>query len=251
MISMRQLPLLILVGLLASCAKKEKTPAAIYDLKLVFDNQVKGNPLAIGDGYTNDFGEPYTVTAFKYYISNIELTTLNGQTEKISNTYYLVDQADKTSMICAFQTKQQQYKAVSFLLGVDSARNVSGVQTGALDPAKGMFWTWNSGYIMAKLEATSRIAATAGNRITYHIGGFKTGENTARRITLNFGTLGNLNIGTTNTAAIFITTELNKWFSGRHSLKIVDQFEVMSPGGIAMKYADNYEQMFTVTAIRN
>lgn len=34
-------------------------------------------------------------------------------------------------------------------------------------------------------------------------------------------------------------------------MSIIDQFEVMSPGGIAMKYADNYEQMFTVTAIRN
>lgn len=237
--------------LLFSCGKKTETAAPSYDLKLVFENQVKGNPLAIGDGYTNDFGEQYTVTAFKYYVSNIELTTVSGQTEKISDTYFLVDQADKTSMICAFQTKQQQYKAVSFLLGVDSTRNVSGVQTGALDPAKGMFWTWNSGYIMAKLEATSRIAATAGNRITYHIGGFKTGENAARRITLNFGTLGNLNIGTTGTAAVFITTELNKWFSGQHNLKIADQFEVMSPGGIAMKYADNYERMFTVTAIRN
>jgi hypothetical protein len=242
---------ILICSLFFFCGKKSETATPNYELKLVFENQVKGVALNIGDGYTNDFGEPYTVTAFKYYISNIELTDINGQIEKINNSYFLIDQADKTSLLCAFPTKQQRYKAVSFLIGVDSTRNVSGVQTGALDPAKSMFWTWNSGYIMAKLEATSRIAATAGNRITYHIGGFKTGENTARRVTLNFGTLGNLNISTNGTAAVFITTELNKWFSGRHNLKIADQFEVMSPGTLAMKYADNYEQMFTVTAIRN
>jgi hypothetical protein len=44
---------------------------------------------------------------------------------------------------------------IRFLLGVDSARNVSGIQTGALDPARGMFWTWNSGYVMAKIEGSS------------------------------------------------------------------------------------------------
>jgi len=34
-------------------------------------------------------------------------------------------------------------------------------------------------------------------------------------------------------------------------MSIIDQLEVMSPGALAMKYADHYEQMFTVTAIRN
>ncbi|WP_316930094.1 MbnP family protein, partial [Hymenobacter sp. IS2118] len=34
------------------------------------------------------------------------------------------------------------YQSVSFTVGVDSARNVAGAQTGALDPNNGMFWTW-------------------------------------------------------------------------------------------------------------
>ena len=47
------------------------------------------------------------------------------------------------------------YNSLSFLLGVDSMHNVSGAQTGALDPANDMFWTWNSGYVMAKMEGAS------------------------------------------------------------------------------------------------
>ena len=43
-------------------------------------------------------------------------------------------------------------------LGVDSLRNVTGVQTGALDPAMDMYWTWNTGYVMAKLEAAAQQA---------------------------------------------------------------------------------------------
>jgi hypothetical protein len=42
-------------------------------------------------------------------------------------------------------TSLKNITAIKFLLGVDSLKNVSGIQTGALDPAKGMFWTWNTG----------------------------------------------------------------------------------------------------------
>jgi hypothetical protein len=69
-------------------------------------------------------------------------------------------------------------------LGVDSIRNVSGIQTGALDPLKGMFWTWNSGYVMAKLEGSSESSNSAGNRFTYHIGGFRPGMNVLKTIDL-------------------------------------------------------------------
>ena len=52
------------------------------------------------------------------------------------------------------------YTELQFLLGVDSLHNVSGAQTDDLDPAKDMFWTWNSGYVMAKMEGNSPAVKT-------------------------------------------------------------------------------------------
>jgi hypothetical protein len=61
---------------------------------------------------------------------------------------------------------------MEFMIGVDSARNNSGAQTGALDPTNGMFWSWSTGYIMAKFEGTSAQSPAAANALKFHIGGF-------------------------------------------------------------------------------
>ncbi|MEZ4798230.1 MAG: MbnP family protein [Flavobacteriales bacterium] len=52
---------------------------------------------------------------------------------------------------------------INFSVGIDSITNVSGVMGGDLDPTKGMYWTWQSGYINFKLESS---------KITYHLGGY-------------------------------------------------------------------------------
>jgi hypothetical protein len=59
------------------------------------------------------------------------------------------------------------YTGMYLTMGVDSARNVSGAQEGALDPANGMFWSWTSGYIMIKAEGLS--PQGAGGSFTYHL----------------------------------------------------------------------------------
>jgi len=37
------------------------------------------------------------------------------------------------------------WKSLSFLLGVDTVRNHTGSQTGDLSPSKSMYWNWNTG----------------------------------------------------------------------------------------------------------
>ncbi len=69
-----------------------------------------------------------------------------------------------------------------FLLGVDSLHNVSGAQTDALDPAKDMFWTWNTGYVMAKLEGNSPSSALVNNKYEFHVGGFSGKYNVLKKI---------------------------------------------------------------------
>lgn len=56
-------------------------------------------------------------------------------------------------------------------MGIDSTTNVSGAG-GDLDPTKGMYWTWQSGYINFKLEGKSNLCKTRNNEFQFHIGGY-------------------------------------------------------------------------------
>jgi hypothetical protein len=130
-------------------------------------------------------------------------------------------------------------------VGVDSTRNVSGAQTGALDPTNGMFWTWNTGYIFAKLEGRSPSSAAPFQKLTHHIGGFRTGENAIRKITLAMP----FEIG--RAKELVINADVQKWFDGPHQISIASNASVMSPGGVALKIADNYASMFSVNKVVN
>lgn len=112
---------------------------------------------------------------FKYYISNIAFRSEDDKWTAIPETYYLIDLEDINSQTITIKdVPQGHYKAIRFTHGVDSTRNVSGAQTGALSPSMGMFWSWNSGYIMLKAEGTS--PQSPSGEFKFHLGGF-TGPN--------------------------------------------------------------------------
>src|SRR5688500_13738710 len=151
-----QLFLLVVVGiLLSSCQKETENAAEKGTVQLQFTNMAGANPLALNTTITNAFGENLTITKYKYYISNIALTDERDLRRLLPDTYFLVDEGAAASKTFSVEVPAGTYKSISFLIGVDSTRNVSGAQTGALDPLHDMFWTWNTGYIMAKLEGTS------------------------------------------------------------------------------------------------
>lgn len=90
-------------------------------------------------------------TQLTYYISNITLEKEDGGKTNL-NTYHLINEDVPTSKLVTVNVPKGKYKSISFLLGVDNTRNHSGVQEGALDPAYGMFWTWNTGYVFFRLK---------------------------------------------------------------------------------------------------
>ena len=116
------------------------------------------------------------------------------------------------------------------------------MQTGALDPVNGMFWTWNSGYVFAKLEGVSSVAKVPGNLFSQHIGGFKTGENAARQVKLTVDSW-----KLTGENVITIEADLNKWFQSANTIKISEHPICHSPGKLAMQFADNFATMFSIT----
>ena len=224
------------------------TAIAQHIITITFKNTVGKKALNTDSIYTNQFDESFKVRNCRYYISNILLIdSANNKTQSFRNDYFLIDEKEAASKQIKLSTSLKQLSSIEFLMGVDSIKNVSGVQTGSLDPAKGMFWTWNSGYVMAKLEGSSPAAKTPAHTFSYHVGGYKTGEAVARNIKLQ---LSQTIKADTISAQIFITADILKWFSGRHNIKIADAAFCHEPGKLAMQLADNYTGMFSIESVQ-
>jgi len=224
--------------------QREPSVTPARKIRLVFHHQVGKEPLEPGVLVQNILGDSITIEKFKYYISNLTVTDRAGKEFRLTPQYFLIDEADPASKTITISIPDANPARIGFLLGVDSARNVSGIQTGVLDPLKGMFWTWNSGYIMAKLEGTAAISPSPGNRFTYHIGGFRFGMNAARKILLDLPQTGFM------VQEININADINQWFKGASQINIAETPVCHSPGALAMRFADNYQNMFSIHSIR-
>lgn len=169
----------VIVALLSfSNPPKAKTNGKLV---LKFNNLFNNEAVEFGKEYSNAHGEKLTLKTLNYFISNIKLTLKNGDEYVVpqDSCYFLVRQSDKaTQQIELNNLPEGKYKAISFMVGIDSARNTMDVsrRTGALDvggAAKGMYWAWNSGYIFFKMEGKSPVIHDSlSNNFYYHIGGF-------------------------------------------------------------------------------
>ena len=220
-------------------------------VKITFKNTVNSSPIFMdGRFYTNPFGESYSIKKFKYYISNVRINNIDKAADE-KESYHLVDEASDASRTFMYDATPDTYTTLNFTIGVDSLRNVSGAQTGALDPLNDMFWTWNSGYIMAKLEATSPSSTQVNSKVEYHIGGFSGVNNVLKRITLTLPTTKFLIVAKDKTSEIIVEADLAKWWQNPNDLKITDNPVCTTPGVLASKIAGNYSNMFTIKDVIN
>jgi hypothetical protein len=210
-------------------------------LVLVFHHMIGKEELVLGNNYTNVLGDTISVRKFKYYLSNFSLVDEQGKAHVLPKNYFLVDEAEAGSKIISIDIPAIKIKQIQFLIGVDSLRNVSGIQEGVLDPLKGMFWTWNSGYVMAKLEGVSPSSATPGASFTYHVGGFRNPMNVLRTVTLDLS-------GTDTEKEINITADINRWFKHSSDMRIAQYPVCHTPGKLAVMIADNYAGMFSISS---
>lgn len=252
---------LMMVLTLVNC-KKDKTsspepePTPVLpttgNLNLAFEGMVGSVPLVFTtQTYTNQAGNTYNITMAKYYISNIKLTKTDNSVFAIANSYHLVDLSDSLkSLVKLSGVPYGNYKAIEFMIGVDSTRNVSGAQTGALDPSLGMFWTWSSGYIMVKIEGTSPQSTATSNKIAFHIGGFSGVNNVLKTVSPSFGTE-TANVSSTVTPVVHLTSNLEECFASPTVVNFSMLNTVMMPGANAKNIANNYMDMFTVEHIHN
>lgn len=202
------------------------------------------------EAYVTANGDTLTVSMFKFYVSNIVLTDDEGGTYAVPESYFLVNAADPSSqMLTLSDIPGGHYTNITFLIGVDSARNVSGTQSGALDPSHGMFWTWSSGYIMAKLEGTSPQSTASMNAVTYHIGGFSGANSGLRTVSIPLST--SASVTTSGNPLVTIEADAAQWFDAPNVIDIATHSGTMMPGALSVMMADNYSGMFQLISVQN
>jgi hypothetical protein len=233
--------------LAVSCKKELSASGSPTIVSVQFSNLVGTSPLVIGASYTNTLGEQMTVTAFRYFISNIQLYSRNGSSQVISGIYQLVDQADSASQILNFPATADSLIAISFLIGVDSLSNVNPTQTGYLNTSYGMYRGTDSGYYMAKLEGISTASNYVNGVFQYDIGGFQGPYNVLHTVILPFPSAISAIPNTLDTIAITLTANVLDWFQGTNELPIGINNVCTTSGPLAYEYSQNYAQMFTLT----
>lgn len=218
---------------------------------ITFKNMVKDKPVELYDAtYTNSFGEDYTINKFRYYISNIFFQQAKDKSE-LNKAIYLIDQAKEETKTISFSIPAGVYSSLNFQIGVDSIYNVSGAQTGPLDPTKDMFWTWNTGYVMAKLEGISPASKVVNGKYEFHIGGFAGKYNVLKTVNLPFPENKPVELLPGKTTEIAVIADADTWFQNPNDLKIGDKPAINSPGKSALAMSENYIKMFTIESVTN
>lgn len=223
------------------------TPDTSRALQLRFQSVVNGASLQLDSvWYRNAAGDSFQVTNHQYYVSNFALETESGETVALPESYFLINARNPQTRIIS-GIPAGTYQKISFLLGVDSARNVSGAQTDDLSQGAGMFWDWNAGYIMAKLEGALPQGQVPGNFFSYHIVGFSGRSSVLRRVNLSLTSP--LKVEDGKRPTVFIQSDVGSWFSGTTTFSLRDLYSIAQPGKDAASVASNYANGFSVVRI--
>ena len=204
-----------------------------------------GQSLKLSDKcYVNEHGDSLFIDLFRFYITNLKLS---GTSSILDSNSHLVDAEQKVSHTFPISNiNTGSYTSLSFTIGVDSITNTNGANNGDLDPSKGMYWAWNSGYIMAKLEGHSKVCKTLHHVFEFHVGGYMPPYNAARTVNIKLPV--HVNSGNGKNVVIRITADAAAWFHG--NIDLAKTNNIVIPGKEACKMADNYAKMFSVTDIR-
>ena len=141
---------------------------------------------------------------------------------KTGSKAWLLDLSDSSSL--DQQMSRPGNIKISLLFGIDSAIQMGGVGTGALDPQRGMYWTWQTGYVQWKMEGAIRVNGEE-HPLELHLGGFD-GATKAQAMLSDY-----LVKPTTNSVTA-------QWDLMPFIAQILNQkkFGVMSPSPIAREY---------------
>lgn len=174
------------------------------------------------------------IQVLKFYASNVRFLHQGEVVFAEQNSYHLID-IQKQNPVTFFISADSVFEpdAIQFDLGIDSVTNAGGVMGGDLDPAKGMYWAWQSGYINLKLEGQSLLCNTRNHAFEFHLGGYMDADYCLQKVVLPISSNGEINI------KLDIAPFLQ-------SIDLTKQNQIMSPGKAAVELSEQIANCFSI-----
>lgn len=224
----------ILFYLLVQLLMLRAAQAAAGNVQMWFAPTFGGKVIVLEDKYYHlPDGDSIMFETFRCYISDIAFYQNGKVVYKEPRSYHLLDAGDESTMTVAIELPAgKTYDKVVFHLGIDSATSTSGALSGDLDPGKGMFWTWQSGYINCKIEGRSNLCPTRHHEFQFHLGGYAAPDNALQEVVI-----------ATEQMSIVVDIPLDKFISG---VDLRKQHSIMSPGPDAVLLSEKLAKALKV-----
>jgi hypothetical protein len=209
-------------------------------------------PMVEETWFVSKNGDSIQFDNIRFYLSNIQFETIDNQIIKDDEMAHLVDVFELNSLKIAFQKVDfTRLKMMHFDIGIDSSTNVAGALGGDLDPQRGMYWAWQSGYVNLKIEGRSPQSKNRKNGFQYHIGGYLSPFYALKnvRLPVKVGGFNVENAPTANipnpryTEGVVLKMDVSKFFE---NITISTQNSIMMPCKEALELADYSVPMFSI-----
>lgn len=199
--------------------------------------------LYLDSAYMTSLGDTLHITALKFYLSTWELHDMKGW-HKVGEAHLIDVEDEHSTQFNLSHVPSGSFDSIRLVIGVDSVYSTNGAHSGDLDPMKGMYWAWNTGYIMAKMEGKSNVCNTLHHAFEYHIGGYASPNNAARTVQFSLSSCSLDVKNGQNQPILQVDVDVSQWFANGLDIKTTNS--ILIPGPAAMKMADNYRNMLTI-----
>ncbi|MDI9320861.1 MAG: hypothetical protein QM530_10385 [Phycisphaerales bacterium] len=174
-----------------------------------------------------------TIKELKWYISKVSLIQDDQIVFSDPTIAHLLNIADPKSLEIELKSRKKiSFNKLQFCIGIDSLTNVSGALGGDLDPTKGMYWTWQSGYINIKIEGESN--SITNRDFQLHLGGYLPPFAAIQTIVLPITNASN---------DIKIGIELASWLG---QISLIGPAHIMSPSKEAVSMSKEFAKQFFI-----
>lgn len=173
------------------------------------------------------------IETFKFYISDLKLKLNDQLVYENKHLYKLIDLSDDSTYTAStYVPSHLLFNSITFSIGVDSITNKEGIHSGDLDPTKGMYWTWQNGYINFKLEGKCSLCMTRNNEFQFHIGGYQ----------FPFSSIQTINLLAEPQKNIYVDIDLRKLIELND---LVNENNIVAPSKEAVLFSNQIASVFS------
>jgi hypothetical protein len=205
-------------------------------IEIHFHSRYLGHTIEISDekGSVLNSEKGLEISQLKFYLSQFQFIKNNKIVYSEQNSFHLLDFSQKETLNIKLSVPENiDYDTFQFFVGVDKETNNNGISDGDLDPSKGMYWSWQTGYINIKIEGKSKECNTRKNEFAFHLGGFLDDSYTYNSIGFSIKNKDSISIG----------LDLEKLFS---EVDFSKKCQIMIPGMSAVVLQNQFSKIFNV-----